>query len=282
MRNYFQKLFIIVVVAFLAATTQLVFCQDGLKGQIRIKGSESTAWMVDAYAKEFMKINPNVNIAVSGGQGVGWQAFLNKETEIGMSSRALTDEERAEAAKRGIGLKEKLIGWGGIVIIVHPQNPVNELTVDQVKKIFNGECSKWNDVGGLSQSIDIFTIGEDLPGTLHYMQKNFLQKSLAPNAITKTFFKGVISGVAEDPAAASFVRVRNILQLAEVKKSAEIKVVAVKRDAASPAVLPSRETVDNGTYPITRPYYIYYDEKILGQSGKDFADFSERKNPRSL
>lgn len=255
--------------------------EDQPKEAIRVKGSESTAWMVDAYAKEFMKNNPNANIVVAGGAGIGWQPLLNKECDIAMSSRKITEKEIDEAVKKGMDIQERMIGWGGIVIIAHPANPVNELTVEQVRKLLAGEYTNWSQAGGPDRPVSVLTVGDERPGTLHFIQHDFLKASLAPNAINKNFFRAVIAGVSDMDSATSFVRVRNILQLKEKGQDSRIKIIAIKKDENSPAVLPSRKTVDDNTYPITRPYFLYLDAKSSGKPAKEFVDFCASKNPRT-
>jgi phosphate transport system substrate-binding protein len=281
-KGRFHGRLIPIIVILVVTAWQFTWAQDQGKEIITVRGSESTAWMVDSYAKEFMKSNPNANIVVSGGVGIGWEALLNHECQIAMSSRQIEAEEKEAAAKKGLDIQEKLIGWGGIVIVVHPSNPVNELTVDQVRKVLSGQYGNWSQVSGPDKPIAVLTIGEERPGTLHYIQHDFLHGSLAPDAITKAFFRAFVSGVSESETAASFVRVRNIVQLKEKGLESKIKIIAIKKDDQSPAVLPSRETVDNGTYPITRPYFLYIDAKSAGKFTKDFLEYSGSKNPRRM
>ncbi len=82
-------------------------------------------------------------------------------------------------------------------------------------------------------------------------------------------------------SATSFVRVRNIFQLSERGQDSKVKVIAVKKDENSPSILPSRKTVDDNTYPITRPYFLYADANVSNQSAKDFMEFCASKNPRT-
>jgi len=281
-KGRFYGMLIPIIVILIVTAWQFAWAQDQGKEIITVRGSESTAWMVDSYAKEFMKNNPNVNIVVSGGAGIGMDGLLNHECQNAMSSRRLETQEKEDATKKGIDLQEKLIGWGGIVIVVHPSNPVNELTVDQARKLLSGQYNNWSQVGGPDKPISVLTIGEERPGTLYYVQHEFLHGSLAPNAIAKRFFSAVVSGVSESDAATSFVRVRNIFQLKEKGQESKIKVIAIKKDDQSPAVLPSRETVDKGTYPITRPYFLYIDTKSAGKLTKDFVEFCGSKNPRPM
>jgi phosphate transport system substrate-binding protein len=281
MKKLSSVLLVVLTAVVMSFVWQTANCQDQPKEAIRIIGSERTAWMVDAYSREFMKSNPNANIVVAGGVGIGWQPLLNKECDIAMASRKITEQETDEALKKGMDIQERMIGWGGIVIIAHPSNPVNELTVDQVRKLLAGAYTNWSQVGGPDKPVSVLTVGDERPGTLHFIQHDFLKASLAPNALNKNFFRAVISAVSDMDSATSFVRVRNILQLREKGQDSKIKVIAIKKDENSPAVLPSRKTVDDNTYPITRPYFLYMGAKSTGKLAKDFFDFCASKNPRT-
>ncbi len=282
-----MKKFASVLVGMIAAALLTLFawqpasCQDQPKEAIRVKGSESTAWMVDAYAKEFMKNNPNANIVVGGGLGIGWQALVNKECDIAMASRKMTEKETEEALKKGLDIQERMIGWGGIVIIAHPANPVNELTVEQVRKLLAGEYTNWSQAGGPDRPVSVLTVGDERPGTLHFIQHDFLKASLAPNAINKNFFRAVISAVSDMDSATSFVRVRNILQLREKGQDSKIKTIAIKKDENSPrSCHPERQWTTTRIRSQDR-IFLYMDAKTSGKLAKDFMDFCGSKNPRT-
>jgi len=272
-----------VVVALLATTTlgMTAYASDAAKEVIRVRGSDSVAEMVDSLAREFMKTHPNCNVVVSGGSSVGdsFSALFNREAELVMQSNDLDMTYKQAAEQKGVNLLERVIGWGGLAIIVNPSNPVNELTVDQVRNLFSGRYDTWKQVGGSDEPVTVLTVGENRLGTLEFFTKAFLKAPLAPNAVTKVFFRSIIPAVEESKTATGYIRIRNIVQLKEKNQESRVKIVAVKKDESSPAVLPSRETVDNGTYPITRPYYLYTDGKT-DSSAKAFLEFCAAKNPR--
>jgi phosphate transport system substrate-binding protein len=246
---------------------------------VRVRGSESMAQMVDFRSAEFMAMRPLANVVVSGGSEIGLRALLNRECEIAMSSRKMRQEELLEAERKGISVHEQIVGWGGIVILLHPSNPINELTVDQVRKIFSGQAKNWREVGGPDDAISVLTVDENRPGTIEYFTTEFLKAPIAPEAAAKKHFRSLIAAAAEQPNAAGYARIRNLVQLKEKGLEAKVKIVAIKKDDQAPAILPSRESVDNGTYPIVRPYYLYMDAKT-GQSAKAFFDFCVSKCPR--
>lgn len=246
---------------------------------IRVRGSESAAGLVDSYAREFKLNHPDCNIVVSGGQESGWPNFLKKESEICMSSLKIQDQQRQTAKEQGMDVEESIVGWGGIAIIVHPSNRLAELTVDQVRKVFTGQHTNWNQLGAYAnEPISVYIVGEKRSETLEYMTREFLKAPFGQYAMPKTYFRLIATTVSEEPFSIGFVRYRNLLQLKE--QGLKVKVLAIKRDEQSPAVLPSRTTLDDGTYPLSRPYYLCIDRKRAGKLAGQFYDFCASKSPR--
>jgi phosphate transport system substrate-binding protein len=248
---------------------------------IVVRGSDSMAAMVDSYAKEFIGKKPSAHIVVSGGSDNGWNSFVGGQSAICMASSEITAEEKRAAIEKGKEVHGATVGWGGVVIIVHPNNPINELSVEQVSKIFAGGYKNWKELGGPDEAITVLTVGEKREGTLAYVRDTLVKAPIAPNAVVKTYFRSIVGGVAEAPSATGFVRVRNIIQLEEQGQQKKVKVIAIKENEQSLAVLPTRETVNNGTYPIARPYLLYIDGKSDSKLAKEFFEFAASKNPRA-
>jgi phosphate transport system substrate-binding protein len=250
------------------------------KETLVVRGSDSMAQMVDSYAKEFMQKHADAHIVVSGGSDNGWTSFIRGESTMCMASSEIPAEEIKAAAEKGKDVRGATVGWGGVVIIVHPSNPVHELTVEQVRKIFAGEYKNWKELGGSDAAITVLTVGEKREGTLAYVRDTLVKAPITPNAVVKTYFRSIVGGVAEGPSATGFVRVRNIVQLQEQGQQKKVKVIAIKENEQGAAVLPTRETVNNGTYPASRPYLLYWDAKSPSKLGKEFFEFAASKNPR--
>jgi len=248
---------------------------------IRVRGSESAARIVDGFAREFVLNNPNCNIVVSGGQESGWARFLKKESEICMASLPIGESERRSAKEQGIDVDERIVGWGGIAIIVHRSNPLSELTVDQVRKVFTGQYINWNQLGGYAnEPLSVYIVGEKRSETVEYVTQELLKAPFGQYVIPKTFFRLIATTVSEEPYSIGFVRYRNIVQLKDLGLENKVKVLAIKKDEQSPSVLPSRSTFEDGTYPISRPYYLYIDQKSAGRLARQFFEFCANKNPR--
>ena len=119
-----------------------------LSGTINIVGSTSVTPLVESLGQEFSKAHEGVNIDVQGvGSTAGIKAAIDGTADIGMSSRNLKDEEKAA------GVKEYIIAYDGIVIAVHPNNPVEDLDMKTIRKIFKGEITNWKEVGGENKEI---------------------------------------------------------------------------------------------------------------------------------
>jgi phosphate transport system substrate-binding protein len=241
---------------------------------IRVCGADSMMGRMQILTKVFMKNNPDIKIEVAEGGlvDVGITSLIENKCDVAMASRGLTEDESAHAVQKGVELVERLVGYGGIVIITHPQNLVNELSVDQVRKIFKGEITRWDQLGGRTENITVVITDETRhPGTFVFMEHDFLKSKFAKDAVTLTQFPGVMAKVAKTPGAIGYVRIRDAFE-SKPKQRESIKVLEIKREGALVGVMPSREGVNDGSYPIRRPYYLYYNSKADGNI-KKYTDF---------
>lgn len=206
-----------------------------LKGTITIAGSTSVQPLSEELASAFREKYPNVNINVAGGgSGAGIKAAQEGTAEIGASSRDLKSEE--------IGaLNKTLIARDGIAVVVHPQNSVNELTIEQARKIFAGEITNWKDVGGKSAAINLFT-REEGSGTRDAFQEMVMGKDKKISSKA-----GVLNATgALRTAVAGDVNGIGYISLGSLNKS----VKALKIDG----VEATEATILDETYKIARPF----------------------------
>jgi len=247
---------------------------EGVKSVVRVSGADSMFNRIRVLSKVFMNAHPAIQVDLIGGSlvDIGMQELIDNKADIAMASRSLTVKEDEEAVKKGVELVERLIGYGGIVIIVNPSNPVNELTVDQVKKIFKGEYTRWDQVGGRDQFITVVRQDDTQhPGTYLYMVDDFLRGPFADKSIALTTYPSIMNKVSTTPASIGFVRQRDAFE-SPIAKKAPIKVLKIKRTPALVGVMPSRETLADSSYALRRPYYLYYSTKA-GADVVKFADF---------
>jgi len=245
---------------------------------IKVTGADSMWGRIRSLALVYMKNHPDVDIAVSGNSLVdeGMKELIAGQTDVAMASRKITPRESEAAKVKGLQLQEHFMGYGLIVIITDTQNPVGELSVDQVGKIFTGEIVNWKDINGQDQAITIFKSGEKHPGTLFFVENDILGGvPITKSAITLPDFPTIIKKVAETAGSIAYVRMRDPSPRTRDPfpgPEARIKSLKIKKDALSPPVNPSKATIANETYPLRRPYYLYT-SAVAGKQVRSFVDF---------
>lgn len=241
---------------------------QGGKQSVTVKGSDTMVHLASSWAELFMKDHPQIDVAVTGGgSGTGIAALLNGTTDVCTASRTIEEKELKLAAEKKIEPKEFVVARDGVVIAVNPANPLDEITMDQLKKMYIGTYTNWKEVGGADEPI-ILLSRESSSGTYVFFQEHVLaKKDYAKTARLMPATSAIIQEVASGKGAIGYV---GLGYAAEAK--GKIKVLNVKKDADSPAVEPSIETVVSGTYPISRPLNFYTRGEPTG-AVKAFVDF---------
>lgn len=229
----------------------LVFCgcaQDSngstLRGSIQIAGSTSVQGLAEELAAEFMARHPGVKIDVAGGgSGAGIKAAQTGTVDIGTSSRELQPEEKQ--------VKEFLIAKDGIAIIVHRDNEVNDLTLDQLRKIFSGEITNWREVGGDDAPI-MLVVREEGSGTRGAFEEMVLGEgeTIPAAALVQNSTGAVRTAVAGNPDAIGFISAGMI--------NDQVKAVTID------GVAPSTAAILDGSYKIARPFLLLTKEEPQG------------------
>jgi len=235
---------------------------------ITIKGSDTMVHLASNWAETFMKQNPDLEVSVTGGgSGTGIAALLNGTTDICAASRKIKNKELQLALEKNIHPHEIVVAKDGIAVVVHPDNPVNELTLEQLSKIFTDKSCRWSDFGGPDEPIVVLS-RESSSGTYVFFQEMVLKKQdYMQDAKLMPATSAIIQSVSSDKWAIGYVGLGYALAA-----KGEVKIIAVKVDDNSPAVLPSDETVKTGQYPIARPLYLYLNGEPEG-TVKKFIDF---------
>lgn len=239
---------------------------SGESALITIKGSDTMVHLVTAWAEAYMKANPKAQIGVTGGgSGTGIAAVINGTTNLCMASREVKDRERKLGAERGVSFTEIAVARDGIAVIVHGDNPVSELTLDQLRQVFNGTLNNWNQVGGPDQKIQALS-RESNSGTYVFFNEHVLKKDdygrevrLMPSNAA------IVQSVRQDAWSLGYVGLG-------YAKGQDIKVVGVKAEASSPAIVPTLVSIRDGSYAIARPLFLYANGEVSGTT-KRFVDF---------
>ena len=223
-------------------------------GTVSTDGSTSMEKVIGALGESFMAANEGVEFTYNPtGSGAGITAAQEGRCDIGLSSRALKDEEKAG------GLKETVLAYDGIAIIVNPENPVNDLTLDQIAKLYTGEITNWKDVGG--NDAEVVLIGrEAASGTRDGFESITGTKDKCQYRQELTSTGDVITAVRQNPDAIGYA------SLASIKDS----VKALNVDG----VTPSEATVKDGSYKVQRPFVLVTVEgKELTPEAQKFFDY---------
>ncbi|MBI2432039.1 MAG: phosphate ABC transporter substrate-binding protein [Candidatus Hydrogenedentes bacterium] len=237
-------------------------------GFLIIKGSDTMVHLVSDWAEAYMTAHPKANVSVTGGgSGTGFAALLNGTTDLCMSSRNIKPEEQELARKQDLKLEETVVGRDGIVIAVHPENPIGSLTMEQLEKIFTGAYTRWSEVGGPDESI-IVCSRESNSGTYVFFQEHVLnKKDFTPQARLLPANSAIVQAVTTDKNAIGYIGLGYAAQA-----GAAIKVLTVAKEASSPAIQPSLATVTSGEYPIARTLLFYAPQEKSAEE-KSFIDF---------
>jgi phosphate transport system substrate-binding protein len=223
---------------------------------IQNKGSDTIVNLALAWAERYSQINSDVNISVTGGgSGTGIAALINNTVDIANASRQIKAEEVEAIEANGSEPVEFVIARDAIAVIINPENPVNELTLQQISDIYSGKINNWQEVGGEDRPI-VRLSRETNSGTHVYFLEEVLRLGEKEN---KTLFsadtlllpssEGIGAEVRQNPNAIGYDGLGYVTE--------DMKVVAVARDENSLYVLPSAETVNQGEYPIARDLYMY-------------------------
>jgi len=242
--------------------------QSGSQKSLSIKGSDTMVHLTSSWAEHYMGQHPDAQISVTGGgSGTGIAALLNGTTDICASSREIQGKEKELAAQKKIDLVEYAVARDGLAIIVNPANPVAELSMEQLRKIFIGEYTNWKDMGGPDLPIIVLS-RESSSGTFVFFQEHVLNKAdYTPKARLLAGTSALVQSVASDKGAITYVGLAFALEA-----KATVKMVGVKSADDTAAVLPSDETVRTGDYPVARPLYLYTNGTSSPEA-KAFVDF---------
>ena len=226
-------------------------------------GSDTIVNLALAWAEAYQKIKPDVRISVSGGgTGTGMAALINQTTDIANASRKIKDEEKQNAQKNGVEPYEIEIARDAIGVIVHPENPVQQLTLQQISDIYSGKITNWKDVGGEDRPIVLLS-RESNSGTHVFFLEKVVRLGQKDN---KTLFsqdtlllpssEGIIAEVRQNPNTIGYDGLGYI--------TPEVKTLAIAPQDGGEYVKPGVETVNNGKYPIARPLFMYTNGEPTG------------------
>lgn len=237
---------------------------------IENKGSDTLVNLALAWAEAYMELNPQVRISVTGGgSGTGIAAMINGTVQIANASREMKDEELAAARANGIEPIEFTVARDAIAVIVHPDNPVERLTLQQISDIYTGKTTNWREVGGEDRPIVLLS-RESNSGTYVYFLENVVRQGeksdllFSPDTLLMPSSEGISTEIRQNRNAIGYDGLGYV--------TPDQKMLAVASKEGGPYVLPSIASVNDGSYPISRPLYMYTAGEPQG-SVKIFLDW---------
>ena len=249
-RNFMKKfagLFLALMVAMMSVGMA--------EGTVATDGSTSMEKVIGALGEYFTEENSDITFTYNPtGSGSGITATLEGRCDIGLSSRALKDSEKEQ------GLTETVLAYDGIAIIVHPDNPVNDLTLDELAQIYTGKITNWKELGG--EDAEIVVIGREAGrGTRDGFESITGTKESCVYRQELTSTGDVITTVSQNPAAIGYA------SLASVKQT--VKALSID------GIIPSEETVKDGSYKVQRPFVLVTKTDVaLSEAAQKFFDFA--------
>ncbi len=244
------------IISLLTAATLIVCALTGCSGNkeaVATDGSTSMNKVIGALGEAF-EADTGITVTYNAtGSGAGIQAVQEGRCDIGLASRNLKDEEKAN------GLEGTILAYDGIAIIVNSNNPVNDLDLETIAKIYTGEIKNWKEIGG--NDAEIVLIGREAgSGTRDGFEEIVGVKGKCKYRQEQVSTGDVITSVASNPGAIGYA------SLASVKDSVKALTVG--------GVMASEETIKNGSYVVQRPFVLVTKKNVnLSESAQEFFNY---------
>jgi phosphate transport system substrate-binding protein len=238
--------------------------EDAAKSVISVRGSDTMVNLSQKWAEVYMQQYPNVSVQVTGGgSGTGVASLLNGTIHIANSSRELKDSELEKAKESGIEPKIYEVALDGIAIIVHPENKVDSLTIEQISGIFTGKITNWKQIGGSDLPITLYG-RENSSGTYEFFKEHVLGKDAAGTPQDYATSTQVLQGTAAlGEAVARDIKGIGYGGVGYFALRNDVKILWVKADNSTPAFIPANngkvnyDVIWNGSYSISRYLYCF-------------------------
>lgn len=263
-KSFWTKLWTAALIGTMAWTAQ---AEDN---KVVIDGSTTVGPIVKAFAQHFKKVAPDLNITISeSGSGNGAKSLINEACDIASMSRFMKEGEFKAAVEKGVMPVAHVIAFDGLVIAVHPSNPIKGVTIEQVKDIYLGKIKSWKELGG--PDVPIVPISRDTSsGTFETFEGLVMNKERIAQEVEMVGSNGAVrQRVQSTPGAIGYVG------LGFVDKT--LKPLTVNKIKATQA------TIASGHYPIARPLYLFTNKyPKLGSSVFTFVTFYLTKEGQNI
>jgi phosphate transport system substrate-binding protein len=250
------------ILGFISALALIFISTSAYAERLVIKGSDTLgAKLVPQLAEQFKAAHPDSTFDIAAeGSTTGIAALIDGTAQIGMSSRPAKPAEIAAGKAKGVELKETIVAYDGVAIIVNAANPIKAVTKKQVEQIFTGQVSDWSAVGGTGGAISIYTRNTSSGTYSEFKELAMSKRDYAPSAQKMAGNEQIAAEVSKNANGIGYVGLA-------YTKAKGIKVVPV--DGTTPSV----ESVQNKSYPYVRPTFYYTNGEPAGLA-KTFVEFT--------
>ncbi len=239
-----------------------------LTDMVSVEGSDTMGDLLKVWAEQFMKTNPSVPVSINKGDtSQGIAALIARTTDLASASRDLTDEEVVLLHKNKVRLKKVSVARDSVAIFVNADNPVDDLTMEELKDVFTGEISNWSKVGGKDQPIEVFA-REAGSGTSKFFATHVLKNGkITKKATTVQSIETMMDSIGRKKNAIGYA---GMGALAEAH--GKVKILKLQLFIGGTAVGATAATATAG-YPLSRPLFMFmdYDTKPSAQKFVDFC-----------
>lgn len=251
--------FLLVITCIVSLKVISQSCTKTASDKVVVKGSTTVLPIAQKASEAFYK-KQKVSISISGtGSGDGIKSLIHGNCDIASSSREMSEKEKEMAAQKGEQIKEITIAYDMIVPIVHPSNPVKNLTLEQLKAIYDGSITNWKQVGGKNEPIVVVS-RDSSSGTFEVWESKVMKKTeVRKDALLQASNGTIISTVSQNPKAIGYVGFGYL--------NPSVKALYVNN------VEPTIANGKSGAFPISRKLYMYVNEKKLKEAAKNYIDF---------
>lgn len=243
--------------------------QEG--GSFEITGSDSEVNLVQSLVESFADVNALAEFSVTGGgSGVGIAALINGTADVANSSRPMSNDEIAQAKANNVDPVPIVFAFDGVATVINKDNPVTELTLDQLGKIYAGTITNWSEVGGENIPITLFG-RQPTSGTFVFFRDLVVKGDYSPNMNQMPGTSAIVEGVAQDKGGIGYAAI------GYVKGAEGISAISIASKDGDAFISPlDDEKVFSGEYALTRPLFHYVNGKPTGAL-KEFFQFELSK-----
>lgn len=230
----------------------------GSAPQIRVNGSETMRALTQAWIDSYQEVEPSVRLDLTAtGSVIGLVALIQGNADLATSSRPMTENEKARALQRGSAIEEVVVARDGVGIIVHPTNTVTSVDLDQLADLLHGDTSTWQGVNGPDLPVRLIAVNRvQKSGTHEYVRDRVIRAKHGPQSDWASHqnvgsLTEALEQVALNAGGLSYASHAML-------DDAAARILSVAARPGGETVPPTSETVAAGTYPLSRPLYVYY------------------------